>query len=141
MNSTTTMLDFNNNSVDIGYGQVAHFLTETLVGARNHYYKPAIRESQEQRFTSLRLLWEENTRFSSSISEITSNTAYLRIIGMGEKALPYIFRSMKYAPNHWFWALQSIVLIDPVKKEHRGNVKAMTIDWLEWAEKHGYKVL
>ncbi|MFA5747374.1 MAG: hypothetical protein WC926_04895 [Candidatus Paceibacterota bacterium] len=94
-------------------------------------------QSLENRFNSLVSTWKQDTEFSSSVSEIVSNKAYLQIIALGEKVLPLIFKSMEQEPNHWFVALTSITGgVNPIKPEHRGNLSKMTEDWLDWAKKH-----
>ena len=86
------------------------------------------------KFMELTRQWQTDTAASSSITEKSMHPAYQQIIGMGRKALPYIFSELKSAPHHWFWALKAITGKDPVKPEHRGNLKAMSEDWLAWAE-------
>jgi hypothetical protein len=60
---------------------------------------------------------------------------YQQIIGMGEKALPFIYYELTTEPDHWFWALRAITCDDPVPDEHRGDIAAMTVDWLSWFKK------
>ncbi len=63
--------------------------------------------------------------------------AYQAIIGMGRTALPFIFEELHQRGGHWFWALRAITGENPVPPEHRGNVEAMTQDWLRWARDRG----
>lgn len=92
-------------------------------------------DPDESRFMELAAKWQYDTAASSSITEMAIHPSYQQIIGMGRNALPFIFRELEKAPHHWFWALRAITGEDPVKPEHRGNLDAMTKDWLEWAEK------
>jgi hypothetical protein len=62
--------------------------------------------------------------------------AYQQIIGMGPVALPFLLRALRRRPEHWFWALKAITGADPVQPEHRGQVRMMAADWLEWATKN-----
>ena len=64
-------------------------------------------------------------------------STYQAIIGMGETALPFILDEMRQRDGHWFWALRAITGENPVPPEHRGNVEAMTQDWLQWARQRG----
>ena len=66
--------------------------------------------------------------------------AYQRIIGMGPAVLPLVFRELRQAPDHWFWALACITGENPVPQEHAGALKAMTRDWLNWAKDKGYAI-
>lgn len=91
-----------------------------------------------QKFSMLASTWEKDTLLISSSSQMFSNESYLQIIGMGEKALPYIFADLNKEPNHWFVALKSITGVDPVSLEHRGDVSKMTEDWLTWAHENNH---
>lgn len=82
--------------------------------------------------------WKTSTAHLSSITEISIHPAYQRIIGMGEKAVPFILQEMADTPYHWFWALKAITGEDPVPPEHRGRIKLMTEDWLAWGRGKGY---
>ncbi len=63
--------------------------------------------------------------------------AYQQIIGMGDRALPLIFKDLRREPDHWFWALQAITGENPVSEQNAGDLEAMTGDWLVWASTHG----
>jgi len=86
-------------------------------------------------FAKLESEWKKETIYLSLTRDIVMNYAYQRIIGMGPAAVPLIMRSMRKNPAHWFWALESITGQNPVKHSHRGNIKKMTEDWLEWYKK------
>jgi|RifCSP16_1_1023843.scaffolds.fasta_scaffold15785_4 hypothetical protein len=90
------------------------------------------------RFLTLKLRWEAETGFLSSITDIVMHPAYQQIIGMGPAAVPLILSEMKKLRGHWFWALKSITGEDPIMPEHRGNLKKMTDDWLRWGKEQGY---
>ena len=62
--------------------------------------------------------------------------SYLRIIGMGEAALPLVLAQLKREgddPDHWFTALQAITGEDPVSEESCGDTVSMANEWLSWA--------
>lgn len=107
---------------------------------------PAQYDSQQldinRRFYSNLEKWKEDTADISSTSIIINHAAYKRMIGLGLQALPLIFLEMQKAPDFWFDALRSITGInddeDPVRPEDRGNLKAMTIAWLDWATRNEY---
>jgi len=84
------------------------------------------------RFGRLAQQWRAETSLASSVLEICTHPAYQRIIGMGRAAIALILRELQAAPDHWFWALKAITGEDPVPREHRGNVRAMTDAWLTW---------
>jgi|GEM_PF-697370 len=81
--------------------------------------------------------WHNERGFSSSVSEIIMCSSYQRIIAMGEKALPFIFRRLMIEiddPDLWFYALKVIIGLDPVEESDRGDMKKMAKSWLNWAE-------
>ena len=59
---------------------------------------------------------------------------------MGNAALPLILQELEQNPHHyWFWALRVISKEDPVPLEHRGIIREMATDWLNWARRKGLK--
>ena len=93
--------------------------------------------ASKARFESLAAEWREQAGPLSSSTDRAMLPAYQAIIGMGETALPLIFDEMRRRGGHWFWALRAITGENPVPPEHRGNVEAMTQDWLQWARQRG----
>lgn len=83
---------------------------------------------------TLKSEWLEATRHLASLREMVMHPSYQKIIGMGEVALPMIFDELRKSPQHWFWALSSITMEDPVKPEDRGNLEKMRDSWLQWAK-------
>lgn len=93
---------------------------------------------EELKFNQLRDIWKRETSMLSSLSQIFSHYAYQSIIGMGNMALPYIFKELISEPDHWFWALSSITGDDPTKEEDGGDIQKMTDQWLNWARIRRY---
>ncbi|WP_289074916.1 hypothetical protein, partial [uncultured Bacteroides sp.] len=52
--------------------------------------------------------WQEDTMFSSSISDIIEHKDFLAIVAMGKKAVPFILDEIEYEPSHLVWALNMI---------------------------------
>ncbi len=102
-----------------------------------HYNSPVSRKDRIE-FCFLAARWEQETCLFSSLDKICMHPAYQRIIGMGEKVLPLIFRELESAPAHWFWALSAITGENPIQLNQRGNLREMTRAWLKWAKSHGY---
>lgn len=96
----------------------------------------------EERFRELVEKWKEETRYISSLTEITTSPAYLGIIYMGAPALPLLFDELRRQPDHWFTAIQKILEgtrygpVNPVPEAHRGNLRRMTDAWLSWGEQY-----
>jgi hypothetical protein len=95
-------------------------------------------------FNDLYKQWQASRKKTSSIAgDITRNPFYFRIVGMGPRALPFIFSHLQNEtelrePNHWFPALNAITGVDPVPTENRGNIRQMAGAWLEWGRQEGY---
>lgn len=85
----------------------------------------------------------ERNLLSSNAWDNVHNPAYLKIIGMGGDAVPFILRKLQYElnigePDDWFVALWAITRKNPVPIESRGNVNEMAKAWLEWGSQQGY---
>jgi hypothetical protein len=63
---------------------------------------------------------------------------YLRIIGLGERAIPLILEDLRKTPDHWFVALHAITGVSPVPEESRGRIDEMAKAWIIWGEQSGY---
>jgi hypothetical protein len=93
------------------------------------------------KFQGLLARWREERGATSSITEAAQCDAYMRIVGMGERAIPLILRQMESEgdePDQWFWALQILTEADPVPDEERGDYAAMARTWLDWAFRNWY---
>ncbi|HLX59806.1 MAG TPA: hypothetical protein VKX17_00865 [Planctomycetota bacterium] len=94
--------------------------------------------AKELRFNALADEWYEATRAHSSIALKAIHPAYQQIIGMGEDALPFIFKRLQTGKGHWFWALTAITGEMPIPKDDMGRVPKMKEHWIKWGQLHGY---
>ena len=94
-------------------------------------------DTTKSEFQRLADQWREETGMLSSVSQITMHPAYQRIIGMGERAVPFILQDLEKRPDHWFRALQAITGENPVPSEAAGNLRQMTEAWLNWGREKG----
>jgi hypothetical protein len=94
--------------------------------------------NSEEQFNLLATAWKIQTAHFSTIFHKVNNTNYLKIIGMGEKALPYILKDLQEAPDHWFVALNAIAKpeINPVKEDDFGDMSQMSKSWIEWGKEN-----
>ncbi len=111
----------------------------TLRTLRNilvHLHAPASgqAETASDRFARLAAEWRAGTGPSSFVRDLALHPSYQEIIGMGRGAIPLILGELERRPNHWFWALRAITGVDPVSRAHRGDLEAMTEDWLRWGK-------
>jgi hypothetical protein len=95
-------------------------------------------------FEKLASQWrKERNPLSSNAWNNVLNPAYVRIIGMGWDAVPFILRELQHEleigePDDWFVALWAITHETTVSIESRGNVKEMAKAWIEWGSRQGY---
>jgi len=94
----------------------------------------------EQKFNELAAQWYRETRVLSFIQQKAVHPAYQSIIGMGEKALPFIFREVAEDRGDWLWALEHITkhLIKASPVAGVTNFKECNRIWLDWGREHGY---
>ncbi|MEO8498218.1 MAG: hypothetical protein ABI614_24395 [Planctomycetota bacterium] len=85
-----------------------------------------------RQFESLSARWKEESRYLSSTTEIATNPAYQRIIGMGMPVVPLILEDLRKQPYHWFWALNAITGENPVPESMRGRIREMADAWISW---------
>lgn len=91
----------------------------------------------EQEFRRLADLWRKETGMLSSVSRKLQHPAYRQIIGMGDKALPWILRELRDRPGLWFEALKTIARQSPVPPEDRADPKKARAAWLKWGKDRG----
>jgi hypothetical protein len=88
-------------------------------------------------FQNLVNVWKKERSAISSITEAAMIPSYLKIVGMGQDAVPLIMRQLKSEgddPDQWFLALRLITGQNPVNADHQGDFLKMSKAWLEWYE-------
>jgi hypothetical protein len=90
-------------------------------------------------FESLRAAWHREYGLTSSFTQITRTPSYRKIVNLGDKVLPLIFRDLEQRPepDHWFDALVEITKANPVLDRDRGYARRMAKAWLKWARANG----
>lgn len=128
----------NQRPLSVSYeGQFMRDLVNTnhnLYIGHSVFNKALYKKKLKMKFDLYNSTWQNETMFLSSISEITNNGAYRSIIDLGGDVVPLIIDDLLNSENHWFYALEAITGINPIKKEHRGDFNGMKSDWIEWAE-------
>jgi hypothetical protein len=93
----------------------------------------------QERFRGLVQSWKKEVAFESSLTEILMNHNYLKIIGLGPRALPLIFQELEREPDLWFLALESITGKDPAASEdNTGDFKRISDIWLQGGRDRGF---
>ena len=96
---------------------------------------PGVDTELRRQFESHSTQWKEESRYLSSTTDIATNPAYQRIIGLGLPVVPLILEDLRKQPYHWFWALNAITGEDPVPDSSRGRVREMADAWINWGVK------
>lgn len=96
------------------------------------------RETVGERFDRLSRQWKQKSAFLSSVNQMAMLPEYQQIIGMGYEVLPYMLESLRKEPDHWFWALNAITGINPIRDTDRGHIQKMAEAWIDWGIQEGY---
>lgn len=80
-------------------------------------------------------LWRRETWYKSSISRRTSHPAYLKIISLGQQAIPWILQELRQSPDYWFPALEALARDNFSPKAN--SMKELCDAWLQWGTTHG----
>lgn len=91
-----------------------------------------------EEFVNLAARWQAETAGASTTWRIVSHPAYLRMIGMGDRAVPWILDQLEGEEAHWFEALHAITGANPVPDEDRGVYAKMAQAWLAWGRDNGW---
>ena len=79
--------------------------------------------------------WKEATWFISSIKKRIAHPAYLKVIGLGKPAVPWILEELRREPDYWSFALEAITREDAAP--NGGNLQQIRDAWLAWGQAHG----
>jgi len=90
-----------------------------------------------ERFHRLVTQWNNETGHYSVTFKRAMHPCYQQIIGMGEKALPFILRDLRERPTgQWFWALNAITGESPTLDQR--SIDDAVQAWLRWGTERGY---
>lgn len=95
----------------------------TVTEAKFHYYASK---------------WKEEIGGDSSLTSATSNMNYLRIIRIGEDAIPLILKDLQKHPAPWFIALRAISEDDSIGRGSPGDFRKKAAEWIQWGKERGY---
>lgn len=86
----------------------------------------------QNRFDQLVRQWKQESEFMSNTAQMAMLRSYQSIIGLGPAAVPLILEELRREPDHWFWALESITLENPVPPQDAGHLDKMAQAWIDW---------
>lgn len=81
--------------------------------------------------------WEEHQQFLSWHD--TKHPAFLRIVALGDVAIPFILRDIEHEPGWIVIALRKIVPDGPDLSDVAGQIEPICERWLNWARAKGIK--
>lgn len=99
---------------------------------------PTTMSDTERAFQAFAKQWHDEIGPDSSLSNITGNINYLRIISLGKPVIPFILKELQREPAPWFLALRVITGELTLGKEHAGDFRKMAAAWIEWGIQNGY---
>jgi hypothetical protein len=112
---------------------------EIVVLPGDAYKAVALRLKTDQlrvEFEALSKKWHRDTVHLSLVSKKVGHPAYLRIVGMGEAAIPLLLEALRDRPTHWFAALRATANTDPSPID--ANPSQARDAWLSWGRSQGY---
>lgn len=93
----------------------------------------------EAEFRRLADWWNRETKYLSNLNKAYQHPAYQQILALGPAVIPVILKDLESDPNWLIGALWDLTGANPVPQEHRGRLREMAADWLEWGRKNGYR--
>jgi hypothetical protein len=92
-----------------------------------------------ERFAELNARWKEETGHSSKIKTMREHFAFIAIVAMGPRAVPFLLANLERDDSFAFLALSQITQINQVPKESAGKIDEMAAAWLAWGHAQGYR--
>ncbi len=144
--STKKLLQMNDLMSYLASGETLEItLTKNQVVLRNPKDNQVVKfktnsesdKSLKSEFEKLVKVWTESIKYLSSEKQQKDHPAFLRIVGMGEKVLPFIFAEFSKRPfTAWLSALEAIVGKN-IAAEAKSFREAVNY-WVEWGKMNGY---
>ena len=98
-------------------------------------------------FNNYKDKWRTETVPLSSLTAITTNENYLKIIELGNSneyakkyILGFIIDDLEKNKGFWFAALRKLTGVNPVPETNTGKITDIANYWLEWAKENTYWV-
>ena len=95
--------------------------------------------SYRSHFDEIAQRWLDETGWMSSIGAITRHPGYRQIVDLGIPAAKFALERLARGDVRvqWFPVLRDVTGTDPVPREARGDVPAMTEAWVAWGRARG----
>ncbi|HEX7862391.1 MAG TPA: hypothetical protein VF773_18785 [Verrucomicrobiae bacterium] len=92
----------------------------------------------KEQFQELTSRWKDDTSDFSILALRYANDSFLRIVGFGPIAIPWILEELRNDPDWWFEALRAITREDPASDAE--SFDSAVEAWLKWGSDNGYDV-
>jgi hypothetical protein len=112
-------------------------ISATLMAAANKT-KPDPELTLEEKFNEQAKLWRREISGQSSLTKITGNKHYSKIIKMGTGVIPFILRELQSEPAPWFLALRILTENAEVGRNSPGNFEHIANEWINWGKANGH---
>jgi hypothetical protein len=97
-------------------------------------------ETTENKFRRLASVWQAETAYFSSSSDLVAHPACQEIIAIGPAVIPLLLRELEHhTDGHWHRGLRQITGVDPAPSADRGNIDKAAEAWLRWGKEQGYE--
>ena len=113
------------STVSPSYSYLATSST-TVINSSSAYWE------DDLQFKRLYRSWLDQTRYASSPRVMTASPSFRAIVQMGFAAVPLIIIELRKRPSFIVLALEEITHTCPIADNHRGDLRAMTEDWIRW---------
>jgi hypothetical protein len=108
--------------------------------ASNYIDDISDRDMLQKKFRNLASQWIKEIADISSTVEMAKHPIYQEIINMGKPVIPFMLEDLSQNPLYWLMALRQVTQENPVQPRHKGKIKQMAEDWLNWGRQNGYVV-
>ena len=130
--------EYFSNTFPHGKFQFSKYLATRSKSKRAVFFSIPAATDINSEFQALASEWYEQTGADSSLTRITGDPNYLRIIALGKRAIPLILRELQKQPAPWFVALRAITGEQNIGKQHVGNFAKIAQDWIQWGKMNGH---
>jgi hypothetical protein len=93
---------------------------------------------KEKTFKYLLEKWKSETKYMSSLGDMSKRESFQKIVEMGHDAIPFILKELEQEGSHIFYALHLITGENPIPKEDAGKIKQICDTWVLWGKAKGY---
>lgn len=83
--------------------------------------------------------WYNDTKFHSNLNKINNHPSAHKLKEYGFDVVPILLKELQGENAHWglFSLLRKITELNPTNKNHIGNFKELSKDWVCWGKKQG----